>query len=114
MFNSAWGAAGICSYRHDSAHLTRPQTVSASVIRVGDGSYKYVQLPKLRSPITTNQVCQLLYGMANRGKTLDPEVFSIADLQEKASKKLPKAHRGEGRADPPCKDLQLIMHRILQ
>ncbi|KAI1609300.1 FMN-dependent dehydrogenase family protein [Exophiala viscosa] len=31
--------------------------------------------------------------MANRGKTLDPEVFSIKDLKEKASKKLPKMYR---------------------
>ncbi len=32
--------------------------------------------------------------MANRGKTLDPEVFCIKDLKEKASKKLPKMYRG--------------------
>ncbi|KIY02029.1 uncharacterized protein Z520_02167 [Fonsecaea multimorphosa CBS 102226] len=31
--------------------------------------------------------------MANRGRTLDPEVFSIRDLKEKASKKLPKTYR---------------------
>ncbi|KAJ9616893.1 hypothetical protein H2200_000613 [Cladophialophora chaetospira] len=31
--------------------------------------------------------------MANRGRTLDPEVFSINDLKEKASKKLPKMYR---------------------
>ncbi|OAP65126.1 hypothetical protein AYL99_01098 [Fonsecaea erecta] len=31
--------------------------------------------------------------MANRGRTLDPEVFSIRDLKEKASKKLPKMYR---------------------
>ncbi len=33
--------------------------------------------------------------MANRGRTHDPEVFSIADLKEKASKKLPKMYRGK-------------------
>jgi hypothetical protein len=32
--------------------------------------------------------------MANRGRTLDPEVFSIKDLKEKASQKLPKMYRG--------------------
>ncbi|PYI00913.1 FMN-dependent dehydrogenase family protein [Aspergillus sclerotiicarbonarius CBS 121057] len=31
--------------------------------------------------------------MANRGKTLDPEIFSIADLRAKASAKLPKEYR---------------------
>ncbi|KIX07433.1 uncharacterized protein Z518_02086 [Rhinocladiella mackenziei CBS 650.93] len=31
--------------------------------------------------------------MANRGRTLDPEVFCIKDLKEKASKKLPKMYR---------------------
>ncbi|KAL6252756.1 hypothetical protein RBB50_000475 [Rhinocladiella similis] len=31
--------------------------------------------------------------MANRGRTLDPEVFCIRDLKEKASKKLPKMYR---------------------
>ncbi|EXJ68546.1 uncharacterized protein A1O5_08339 [Cladophialophora psammophila CBS 110553] len=31
--------------------------------------------------------------MANRGRTLDPEVFSIKDLKDKASKKLPKMYR---------------------
>ncbi|KAK6387175.1 hypothetical protein LTS17_000441 [Exophiala oligosperma] len=31
--------------------------------------------------------------MANRGRTLDPEVFCIRDLKEKASKNLPKMYR---------------------
>lgn len=32
--------------------------------------------------------------MANRGATLDPDVFTIADLKEAGSKKMPKMYRG--------------------
>lgn len=32
--------------------------------------------------------------MANRGKTLNSEIFCLNDLKEKGSKKLPKAYRG--------------------
>lgn len=31
--------------------------------------------------------------MSNRGKDLDPEVFCIADLEDKGSQKLPKVYR---------------------
>lgn len=33
--------------------------------------------------------------MANRGPTLDPNVFTICDLERHGAKKLPKAYRGE-------------------
>lgn len=32
--------------------------------------------------------------MANRGKSLDSEIFSIADLRAKASEKLPRVFKG--------------------
>lgn len=33
--------------------------------------------------------------MANRGPTLDPNVFTICDLERQGAKKLPKVYRGE-------------------
>jgi hypothetical protein len=33
--------------------------------------------------------------MANRGPTLDPNVFTICDLEQQGAKKLPKMYRGE-------------------
>lgn len=45
--------------------------------------------------VTGSGRSEIILTMANRARTLDPEVFSINDLKEKASKKLPKMYRGE-------------------
>lgn len=41
--------------------------------------------------------------MANRGEILDPHVFTVNDLKERGSSKLPKMYRGDCATELCCR-----------